>query len=103
MPAVCLRCPQVGYGEQFKIVGNQKELGSWDASKALELKWHEGDVWAATAELPVATDIEFKVRHVLLGCAPGGGAWYMCAYLQLACTGSLVVALPGSQAVRVPA
>jgi hypothetical protein len=63
VPAVL--CSQVGYGEQFKIVGNHKELGNWDASKALELKWNEGDVWAATAELPVATDIEFKVGQGL--------------------------------------
>lgn len=62
---------KVGYGEQFKIVGNEKELGSWDASKALELKWHEGDVWAATAELPVAKDIEFKCVRV----SDSGTAW----------------------------
>jgi hypothetical protein len=51
----------VEYGEQFKIVGNQKQLGNWDAGKGLELTWNEGDVWAATVELPVAVDIEFKV------------------------------------------
>lgn len=64
LPAVCRRPPtqpQVGFGEQFKIVGNQKQLGNWDATKALELTWNEGDVWAATAELPVGVDIEFKV------------------------------------------
>jgi hypothetical protein len=52
---------QVEYGEQFKIVGNQKQLGNWDAGKGLELTWNEGDVWAATVELPVAVDVEFKV------------------------------------------
>jgi hypothetical protein len=79
VPAVL--CFQVGYGEQFKIVGNEKELGSWDASKALELKWHEGDVWAATAELPVAKDIEFKAStHWLARSACEIGSCHICAH-----------------------
>jgi hypothetical protein len=68
LPAV-----QVGYGEEFKIVGNQKELGNWDAGKALELKWNDGDVWAATAELPVGVDIEFKVSSSSSSIGRGPG------------------------------
>eukprot|EP00882_Tetradesmus_deserticola_P003190 GHRQ01003381.1.p1 GENE.GHRQ01003381.1~~GHRQ01003381.1.p1 ORF type:complete len:108 (+),score=33.10 GHRQ01003381.1:230-553(+) len=53
---------KIEYGERLKIVGNQAALGSWDVSKALELKWHEGDLWVGSAEVPVKQDIEFKVR-----------------------------------------
>lgn len=58
---------KVEYGEQFKIVGNHKQLGNWDAGKALDLTWHEGDVWAASAELPIGVDIEFKCVRVKEG------------------------------------
>jgi hypothetical protein len=52
---------QVEYGERLKVVGNQAALGSWDVSKAVELKWHDGDLWAGEVEMPVGKDIEFKV------------------------------------------
>lgn len=52
---------QINYGESLKVVGNQKQLGEWDAGRALPLKWSEGDVWTATTELPVGVDVEFKV------------------------------------------
>eukprot|EP00775_Hariotina_reticulata_P011547 gene11547-11690_t len=51
---------KIAYGERFKIVGNQPQLGNWDAAKAPELSWHDGDLWAGSMELPVGVDIEFK-------------------------------------------
>ncbi|KAF6253313.1 pyruvate phosphate dikinase [Scenedesmus sp. NREL 46B-D3] len=51
---------KIEYGERFKVVGNQAALGSWDVSKAPELKWHDGDLWAGSVEVPVGKDIEFK-------------------------------------------
>lgn len=57
---------QIEYGQRFKIVGNQPQLGDWDVSKAIALKWHDGDLWAANVELPVGVDIEFKVCCLLV-------------------------------------
>lgn len=56
------------------MVGNQKQLGSWDVSKALELTWHDEDVWAGSVELPVGVEIEFKVCDFwvcIYGCMCG--------------------------------
>uniref|UniRef100_A0A383WH22 CBM20 domain-containing protein n=1 Tax=Tetradesmus obliquus TaxID=3088 RepID=A0A383WH22_TETOB len=58
---------KVEYGERFKVVGNQPGLGSWDVTKAPELKWHDGDLWAGSVDLPVGKDIEFKCVRVTSG------------------------------------
>jgi hypothetical protein len=59
----------VEYGERLVVVGSDTQLGAWDAGSALKLKWHEGDVWSGSADLPVGVDVEFKVwRECLSVC-----------------------------------
>lgn len=54
---------QVAYGQRLFVVGNLPELGGWDAGRGLKLKWHEGHIWAAEAELGTGARVEFKVRQ----------------------------------------
>lgn len=63
---------QIEYGERFKVVGNLPQLGSWDVAKAPELSWHDGDLWAASLDLPVGVDVEFKV-----------GCYALCYYVTV--------------------
>jgi hypothetical protein len=45
------------------VVGNHPSLGDWNVDKALQLEWHDNDVWAAEAKVPVGKKIEFKVNY----------------------------------------
>jgi hypothetical protein len=57
---------QVKYGESLSVVGNLPVLGDWDVDKALQLRWHEKDVWSAELAVPVGVDVEFKVCRAVL-------------------------------------
>lgn len=59
----------VPFGQQFAVVGSVKELGEWDATKAVKLEWHEGDDWLAT------------VRQTLLCCYVLGCAFWRLGYV----------------------
>lgn len=50
----------VNFGEKVALVGSPPELGSWDPSDSLMLKWSEGNVWEATVELDTEFVHEFK-------------------------------------------
>lgn len=76
---------RVEYGDLVKIVGSHASLGGWEVAKGvsvgascpasipgahpqchpllpiLQLKWHEGDWWRAEVDLPISTQVEFKV------------------------------------------
>lgn len=54
------------------VVGNHPALGSWDAGRGLALKWHEGHVWAAEAQLDAGAKVEFKVVRLRDG---GAATW----------------------------
>ena len=55
------------FGQEVYIVGSSPELGEWQLSKALKLKWSEGHIWKkrinvtyrANMTLPVSK-FEFK-------------------------------------------
>ena len=57
MPA-CL--PQVLFGQQLVVVGNVGQLGGWELGRGATMTWSPGDVWQATVDLPVGTNIEYK-------------------------------------------
>lgn len=48
------------FGSVLKVVGDSKDLGSWDASKAPAMKWSEGDNWKFEKELCTG-ELEFKM------------------------------------------
>jgi len=50
-------CP---FGKGFGVCGSVPELGNWDTSKAVPLKWSAGDVWYAVVSLPADANVEFK-------------------------------------------
>ena len=55
---------QVDFGEVLRAVGNEKPLGAWDLSKAVTLKWGDGDVWSCVVQIPVGQAIRFKLVKV---------------------------------------
>ncbi len=60
---------QVDLGEKVNLVGNLKALGDWNPNEGPSLKWHEGHNWQMTLNVPVGTEVNFKVRstdHVIL-------------------------------------
>ncbi|KAI8466100.1 MAG: pyruvate phosphate dikinase [Monoraphidium minutum] len=52
---------EVNYGQQLRVVGSAPGLGSWDATRGLQLKWSDGHVWSGEAELEAGGPLEFKV------------------------------------------
>ncbi|KAF8064654.1 DED1 [Scenedesmus sp. PABB004] len=48
------------WGERVWLVGDAPALGSWDTSRALRLRWSEGDVWRATAEFQAGAALRYK-------------------------------------------
>jgi hypothetical protein len=40
------------FGQKLVVVGSCVQLGAWDVTKGLALKWTDGDVWEVSAELP---------------------------------------------------
>lgn len=49
-----------------QLVGGCPELGSWDAHKAPNMKWSEGDVWVSQTQLKPGV-YEFKVSSTACG------------------------------------
>jgi hypothetical protein len=43
----------VAFGRKVAVVGAPPALGAWDVRNALEMRWQEGDEWAAETEVPV--------------------------------------------------
>lgn len=42
---------KVKYGTSACVVGSTASLGAWDALKAPQMEWTEGDVWRSTLEV----------------------------------------------------
>lgn len=40
------------YGHRLCLVGSHEELGSWVVQQAVPMKWHTGNVWCATLQVP---------------------------------------------------
>lgn len=38
---------KTNYGEEIAVVGSIEQLGNWDTSKALKMKWTDGHNWVA--------------------------------------------------------
>ena len=49
-------------GESVFVVGNIKELGNWDPTRAVPLSWNEGHNWEKTVKLTQdnTKNIEYK-------------------------------------------
>lgn len=40
------------YGQSVCLIGSIDKLGKWDVSRAVEMSWHDGDLWKVELELP---------------------------------------------------
>jgi phosphoglucan,water dikinase len=49
----------VKFGQRVAVVGAPPALGSWDAKKAVEMRWSDGDVWTVDSQVP-AGPLELK-------------------------------------------
>lgn len=53
----------VEFGQELRVVGGDSALGAWDTTKAVPLRWTEGDTWVGTTELASETEetqVDFK-------------------------------------------
>lgn len=48
------------FGQQFAVVGEDPQFGTWDPKAALPLEWSEGDIWTTQVNVPVGKHIEYK-------------------------------------------
>lgn len=48
------------WGQRLRVIGSHPSIGSWDVTKASELKWNEGDRWSTTVELTPGRIVEYK-------------------------------------------
>ena len=69
---------KVGYGESHKIVGSAAELGDWNVDSAPHMSWSEGDFWTLDLDVPVGTELEFKVCPSVLACCLQGTQGVAC-------------------------
>ena len=63
-----IKCKTI-FGQSVKIVGNDKSLGDWNHSNALQLVWSEGDVWVGelSTDSNIGEVLEYKVILVTQG------------------------------------
>jgi predicted alpha/beta superfamily hydrolase len=52
----------VGFGNSVFVVGDHPDLGAWDVSRALKLRFTSGNVW--TGEIAVQAGTDFQFRYV---------------------------------------
>jgi len=53
------------FGQQFHVVGDAPQFGSWNPKTAVPLEWSEGDIWTTEVDVPVGKQIEYK--FILVG------------------------------------
>lgn len=53
------------FGQQFHVVGDAPQFGSWNPKAAVPLDWSEGDIWTTEVDVPVGKQIEYK--FILIG------------------------------------
>lgn len=53
------------FGQNLAIVGSEHQLGAWDVTKGVALRWSDGDVWQG--------EIEMDSRWVLVASHDGSG------------------------------
>lgn len=53
------------FGQQFHVVGDAPQFGSWNPKAAVPLEWSEGDTWTTEVDVPVGKQIEYK--FILIG------------------------------------
>lgn len=53
------------FGQQFHVIGDAPQLGSWKPKAAVPLEWSEGDIWTTDVDVPVGKQIEYK--FILIG------------------------------------
>lgn len=48
------------FGQQFAVIGDDPQFGTWNPKAALPLEWSEGDVWTTEVSVPMGKQIEYK-------------------------------------------
>lgn len=63
-----IKCKTI-FGQSVKVVGNDKSLGEWNPSNALQLEWSTGDVWVGEIAIDsaIGDELEYKVILVISG------------------------------------
>lgn len=56
------------FGQRLWLVGDHPQLGGWDCSKWVKMRWAQGDVWTADVAFEhlegKATPVAFKVSSI---------------------------------------
>jgi len=56
------------FGQRLWLVGDHPQLGSWDCSNWIKMKWSQGDMWTADVAFEqhggAATQCAYKVSHI---------------------------------------
>lgn len=53
------------YGQDVAMVGSSEQLGNWDPSRAMGMRWSEGDVWTVDLEVAPGPHVELEYKYVI--------------------------------------
>ena len=73
---------KLSFGDKLMLVGSVPELGEWWLPSALNMNWHEGDIWSIDAHLPNRSVVRYKVCP----CTPTFIGRQVVAAAQIACS-----------------
>jgi Starch binding domain/SAP domain len=51
---------KIHFGQHIAVVGSKPVLGEWNPKNSLELRWQEGDIWSAEANIDPQEPVDFK-------------------------------------------
>src|ERR1051326_5792217 len=50
----------VGFGNSIFVVGDHPDLGAWDVTHAIKLRWTSGNVWVAQVAIQAGTQLHYR-------------------------------------------
>jgi predicted alpha/beta superfamily hydrolase len=60
VPVTFSRTEPVSLGTSVFVVGNHPDLGAWDVTRAVKLRWTPGNVWMGDVAIQAGTQLEYK-------------------------------------------
>ncbi len=59
----------VGFGNSVCVVGNHADLGNWDVTKSIKLRWTPGNNWTGSIGVQAGTALQYKFIRRATGAA----------------------------------
>ena len=50
----------VGFGKSVFVIGNHPDVGAWDVTQAVKLRYTSGNIWTGQVAIQAGTDLQYK-------------------------------------------